>query len=159
RRARTAAIALGGLFTAMAVVYVTWRASEWALNVLLYNNKAFAVLEIDAQSDGIIAPDQLRRWSGVRIGQNLFAIDLAEVRRNLELVSLVRSVSLEKVLPHCLRLRVVEREPLAQLSIARPRPGGGVEWASFFLDADGYVILPLNPSQCAAGSQNPSSEQ
>jgi cell division septal protein FtsQ len=77
----------------------------------------------------------------------------------LELVSLVRSVSLEKILPHTLRMRVIEREPLAQLSIARPRPGGGIDWATFFLDAEGYVILPLNPSQCAAGSQNGSNEQ
>jgi cell division septal protein FtsQ len=159
RRARLAAIALGGIFIAVAGIYLAWRASECALNVLLYNNKAFALQQIDVQTDGVIAPDLLRRWTGARLGQNLFALDLNDVRRNLLLVSTIQAVSLEKVLPHVLRLRVIEREPLAQLSVARPRAGGGVELASFYLDPDGWVILPLNPAQCSAGSQTQWNDQ
>lgn len=158
-RVRMAAIALGTLFAGVAVLYVVWRSSEWALDALLYENKAFAIQELNVQTDGIIALDQLRRWTGVQIGQNLFALDLAGVRRNLELVSMIQSVSLEKVLPHTLRLRVVEREPLAQLSMPKPGPNGGVEMVAFYLDADGCVILPLAPAQCAVGAPNPSNDQ
>jgi hypothetical protein len=159
RRARMAAIALGGVFAAVAAVYLAWRVSEYALDVLLYNNKAFAIAMIDVQTDGIIAPDQLRRWTGVQLGKNLFALDLADVRRNLLRSSIIQFVSLEKVLPHTLRLRVIEREPLAQLSVALPRPGGGFELTPFYLDAEGFVILPLSPSQCAAGSQGLTNDQ
>ena len=158
-RARMAAIALGAVFAGVAGLFLAWRASDWALNALLYENNAFAVQEIDVQTDGVIALDQLRRWTGVQIGQNLFALDLVGVRRNLELVSLIQSAALEKVLPHTLRLRVIEREPLAQLSIPRPRSNGSFEMVAFYLDADGYVILPLNPSQCAAPSLNRSPDQ
>jgi cell division protein FtsQ len=158
RRVRMAALALGGVFTAIAGLYLSWRACECALNVLLYNNGAFAVKSIEVQTDGIIAPDQLRRWTGVRLGQNLFALDLTGVERNLKLVSMVQSVSLEKVLPHTLRLRVMEREPVAQLSVARPRTGGGLELAPFFLDAEGVVVLPLGPGQCVAGAPNPTTD-
>ena len=37
----------------------------------------FAIQRIDVQTDGVIAPDQLRRWSGVKPGENLIALDLA----------------------------------------------------------------------------------
>lgn len=159
KRMRMAALALGGVFVAIAALYLAWQASQCALSVLLYDNKAFAILEIDAQTDGVIAADQLRRWTGVQLGQNLFALDLAGVRRNLELVSLIQSASLEKVLPHTLRLRVTEREPLAVLSVPRPRTGGGLEMVPFYLDAEAYVIQPLGPAQCAVGSQLPAADQ
>jgi cell division septal protein FtsQ len=149
---RVAAVALGGIFVAVAAVCLSWRASDLALRVLLYENRAFAIQQIVAQSDGVIAPEQIRRWAGVRVGQNLFALDLAEVRRNLELVSMVQSVSLEKVLPHTLHLQVIEREPQAQLSIARPRMNGGFELAPYYLDAEGYVLIPLSPNQCVGGT-------
>lgn len=148
-RVRLLAVALGSVFAGIAGLYLAWRASEWALNALLYQNRAFAIQQIDIQTDGVIALDQLRRWTGVQPGQNLFALDLSAVRRNLELVSLIQSVSLEKVLPHTLRIRVTEREPLAQLNVARPHPGGGIEWVPFYLDADAFVISPLSPAQCA----------
>lgn len=156
-RIRIAAVALGSLFAGIACLYVAWRAGQWALNGLLYENPSFAVQDVRIQTDGIIARDQLRRWTGVQPGQNLFALDLAGVRRNLEMVSMIQSVSLEKILPHTLSIRVVEREPLAQLTVARPSPSGTIELAAFYLDAEGYVISPLSPSQCgpaAAGQTN-----
>jgi cell division septal protein FtsQ len=159
KRMRMTAVVLGSVFAAMAGLYLVWQASGWALNVLLYDNKAFAIQRIDVQSDGMIAPDQLRRWTGVRLGQNLFALDLAGVGRNLKLVSMIQSVSLEKVLPHTLRLRVIEREPLAQLNRATPRVGGGFEIVAFYLDPDAYVLLPLSPSQCAAAAPAPAGDQ
>jgi cell division septal protein FtsQ len=154
-RARMAAIALGSLFAALAGLYLAWRASEWTLNALLYENQAFAIQDIDVQTDGVIAPEQLRRWTGVRIGQNLLALDLATVRRNLELVSIIESVSLEKILPHTLRLRVIEREPVAQLNIPRARTNGGFEMVPFYLDAEAYVVLPPSPAQFATPPPSP----
>jgi hypothetical protein len=32
---------------------------------------------MDVQTDGVIAPEQLRRWTGVKLGANLIALDLA----------------------------------------------------------------------------------
>ena len=53
--------------------------------------------KFDVQTDGVIAPDQLRRWARVKPGENLFALDLARVKRDLELVPLIESVSVERV--------------------------------------------------------------
>jgi hypothetical protein len=131
-------------------LYVVWRAGEWALNQVVYENKSFAIRDLDVQTDGVISIDQLRRWSGVKPGQNLLALDLARVKEHLEMVPLIRSASIERVLPGTLRIRVVERQPVAQVNAPRPRPGGeGIEVLVYHIDADGYVMVPLDPRQRA----------
>src|SRR6266705_451033 len=144
---RKGALGLGGLFAVFFGSYLLLRAGQWALNQLVYENKAFAIEEVDVQTDGELAVDQLRRWSGVRMGQNLFALDLAKVRRDLLLVSRIQSASIERVLPHALRIRVIEREPLAQLTLPRPRADGRVEMATLQVDSDAYVMAPMDAQQ------------
>lgn len=154
-RMRLTAIALGAAFATIFGLYLVWRIGECALNWLVYENKAFAIQEIDLQTDGVVAVGQLRRWTGVKLGENLLALDLARVQRDLELVPVIKSASVERILPHTLRVRVVEREPLAQISVARPRANGGIESAVVHLDADGCVMLPLDPRQRAASANQP----
>jgi cell division septal protein FtsQ len=149
-RTRLAAVGLGVAFATVFGLYLAWRIGEWTLQRLLYENKAFAVQEIEIQTDGVIAAEQLRRWAAVKLGSNLLALDLGRVKRDLELVPLIQSASVERVLPHLLRVRVVEREPLAQINVPRPRANGGVEMGVFQLDADGFVMVPLDPRQRAA---------
>jgi cell division septal protein FtsQ len=149
-RLRWGAIALGVVFGAVFSLYLVWRTGEWAMNHFLYENKDFAVQQIDVQTDGVIAPDQLRRWAGVKSGDNLLALDLGRVKRDLELVPLVRSAAVERVLPRTLRIRVTEREPLAQIYAPQLRADGrGYDMRLFQLDADGVVMLPLEPRQRA----------
>jgi len=149
RRVRAGALTLGIVFFTVFGVYLAYRSGEWLLDRLVYENPAFALQELDVQTDGIISLEQLRRWTGVRLGENLLALDLARVKRDLELVPLVQSVSVERILPHQLRIRITEREPIAQVNVPRPRAAGGIEVAVFELDCEGWVILPLDPSQRA----------
>ncbi len=148
-RTRLGAIALGALFATVFGLYLIYRAGDWALNRCVYENKAFAIQQIDVQTDGVISVDQLRRWAGVRLEENLLALDLARVKRDLEMVPRIQSVSVERVLPRALRIRISEREPVAQVNVPSPRRDGGVEVAVYNLDAQGYVMLPLDPRQRA----------
>jgi cell division protein FtsQ len=100
---------------------------------------------VEVQTDGVIAPDQLRRWSGVNPGANLIALDLAAVKRNLELEPVIDSVSVERVLPRTLKIRVTERKPIAQVNMPRANGADGVVISVFQLDATGVVMLPLDP--------------
>jgi hypothetical protein len=156
-RVRMAALALGVVFGTVFGLYLIWRTGGWALNNLVYENQAFAIRELDVQTDGVITVDQLRRWTGVKTGQNLLALDLARVKRNLELVPIIQSASIERILPRTLRIRVTEREPLAQILMPRPRATGGIEMAVFQIDAEGWVIPPLEPRQ-RAGSPSPADD-
>jgi hypothetical protein len=95
----------------------------------------------------VIASQQLRRWANVRPGQNLLALDLARVKRDLEMVPALETVSIERVLPRTLRLRVTEREPVVQVAVPRLNARGVLENFIFHLDAKGVVMQPLDPSQ------------
>jgi cell division septal protein FtsQ len=144
-RTRLAAIASGVLFGTVFGLYLLWRTGEWALDKFVYENSEFAIQNIQVQTDGVIAPDQLRRWSDVKIGANLIALDLASVKRNLELVSTIDSVSVERILPRTLKIRVTERQPVAQVNVPRAVASGGIAISVFQLDADGFVMQPLDP--------------
>ena len=98
-RTRRFALTMGGIFAVVFSLYMAYRIGDWSLNRLVYENKAFSLDELDVQTDGVISADQLRRWAGVKFEDNLLALDLARVKRDLELVPLVQSASVERILP------------------------------------------------------------
>lgn len=131
-----ASLSLGTIFA----IYLLWRIGDWSMTRFIYENKAFAIQEIDLQTDGVISLEQLRRWAGVKREQNLFALDLTRVKRDLELVPAIEIAAVERVLPHTLKIRVVEREPIAQIQ-------------NYLLDAEGVAMSPLEPQQRSLPSQ------
>jgi cell division protein FtsQ len=147
-RARLGTISLLVLCGTFFGLYLLWRVGEVTLNAFVYDNADFAIQQIDVQTDGKIAPEQLRRWTGVKRGANLIGLDLAAVKRNLELVPEIDSVSVERVLPRTLKIRVTERDPIAQVNVPRADAGGAIVVSVFQLDADGMVMEPLDPRVC-----------
>jgi cell division septal protein FtsQ len=146
-RARYVALTFGALIGIAFGGFACLRGGQWVLDRVAYENPAFAISSIEAQTDGVILPDQLRRWANVRPGENLLALDLARVKRNLEMVPMIATVSVERILPKSLRIRVTEREPVGQVNVLRPNGRGGVEAAVFHMDVAGFVIQPLDPRQ------------
>lgn len=147
RRARVRVTTLAvsvSLGTAFAL-YLVWRCGEWAVNALIYENRGFAIEQIDVQTDGVIGLDQLRNWAGAKVGNNLFALDLSRIKRDLELAPAVQMAAVERVLPHTLKIRVTEREPVAQIVV--PSLRAGEKPLVYLLDAGGFVMHPLTPLQ------------
>jgi hypothetical protein len=128
---------------------VCWRGGECLLQRLVYDNPTYAIRVLDVQTDGVLAPEEIRGLAGVKTGQNLFALDLARIKRDLELVPAIQSVSVERVLPRTLRIHVQEREPVA--CILGPAGAGGTNAQArvFLLDAEGCLMPPLTPRQRA----------
>ena len=143
-RTRLASIGLGVVFGTVFGLYLFWRAGEWALDKFVYENSTFAIQSIEVQTDGVIAPEQLRRLTNVKLGANLIALDLATVKRSLELETTIDSVSVERVLPRTLKVRVTERTPIAQVNIPTAS-AGGIAASVLQLDANGHVMEPLDP--------------
>ena len=157
-RTRRFALTMGSVFAVVFGLYLAYRLGDWALDQLAYENKAFALQELDVQTDGVVSADQLRRWAGVKLEENLLALDLARVKRDIELVPLVQSASVERILPHTLRIRIVEREPVAQINLPRPRPNSSAELAVYQVDAAGWVMLPLDPRHRATPLKQPADQ-
>jgi hypothetical protein len=122
-------------------LFLVWRGGEWALRELVFENQTFAVRSVQIEGEGVIPRAEILRWSGLREGENLLGLDLARVKRDLELVPLIRSAAVERVPPNTLRIRVTEREPLAR--VLAPQAAGIGEEArivSYFLDCDGFLF-------------------
>jgi len=157
-RQRLGALVVGTLLGTVFGAYVLWRAGGWALDRLVYTNPAFAIRAVEVQSNGVISAGQVRRWANVRVGENLLALDLARVKRDLELVPRIATVSLERILPRTLRIRVTEREAVAQATVPRRNAAGHWEAAVYHLDAEGVVMWPLSAHAPGAAVSTPEEE-
>lgn len=146
RRLTLALLLASSVFFGLVVV---WRGGEELLRRLVYENPAFAIHHLEVQTDGVIALEQLRRWAGVKLDDNLFAVDLARIKRDLELVPSIESAAVERVLPHTLRIRVLEREPLVQVVVQPARTNDPRGPIIYQLDARGFVMYPLEGFQLA----------
>ena len=135
--------------------YVAWKGGDALLARLVYENPAFAIHQIDAQTDGVLSLEQIRRWAGVKLDENLLALDLARVRRDLEAIPNIKSAAIERTLPHTLQIRVSEREPIAQFVFPQPRSSNLWDRGVYLLAVDGMVMLPLEPHQKAVPNAVP----
>lgn len=137
------------LISVLGGFLIAWQGGDWLLRRFIYENSAFAIHHLDVQTDGYVSTEQLRHWAGVKLQQNLLALDLARVKRDLELVPVIQAVTIERALPHTLRIRVTEREPIARFVFAR---GSESEPDLFLIDGEGCVMVPLEPHQRISGA-------
>ena len=128
------------------VVYGGWRGIGALIERWVYNNDSFAITRLEIETDGVLAAEQLRSWAGVRPRANLMRLDLARVKRDLEMAPAIESVAVERALPGTLRIHVTEREPISQVMLVRQdgSPGG-----RYTLDAHGHFMFPIEPAQRA----------
>ena len=146
-RFRRVTLLLGSSLILFFTVFIVWRGGEMLLRRFVYENPAFAIRALDVETDGVLSPEQIRTWAGVRRNDNLLALDLARVERDLKLVPAIEAVSLERVLPGGLRVRVTEREPIAQVIQSQVRAANGYEGGVYTLDANGYFMFPIEAVQ------------
>ncbi|MBA4149645.1 MAG: FtsQ-type POTRA domain-containing protein [Verrucomicrobia bacterium] len=143
-RFRFAGIACSFLFVALTVGFVLWRGGEILLNRFLYENEAFAIRQVEVQTDGVIDIARVRVWAMIKPNQNLLALDLVKVKRDLELVPVIHEASVERILPNTLKISVSERTPVAQIPTIRLKQGGGYEQAVYHIDGSGFIFQPLD---------------
>ena len=145
-RLRQGGLVLSAMFGVVLLAFLVWRGGQWALDRFIYENDVFAIAEVDVQTDGLIAPDYLRAFAHVKAGENMLALDLNRVKRDLELIPWIQSAAVERILPRTLKLRITEREPVAQMRTRQRAANGADEEIVFQLDESGFVLSPL-PAQ------------
>jgi cell division septal protein FtsQ len=148
-RLRRLVLFLGTSLVFCLAVLLVWKGGEMLLRRYGYESPTFAIRHLDIETDGVLSAEQIRTWAGVRVGDNLLALNLPRVKRDLELVPAIESVSVERILPRGLRIRVVEREPIARVVFPILRPGGAYENGTYLLDANGYFMFPIDAAQRA----------
>lgn len=136
-----AALLLAGL--AALVLSLVRRGWTTLRDEVILPPRTFGVRVVEIQPELIwLSREEVLRWTGVRAGDNLLALDLDRIKRDLELVPQIEEVALERQLPDTLRIVVRERQPVARVHGVRPEAGRLVP-TTYFLDARARVMPPL----------------
>ncbi len=121
--------------------FLIWKGWGFAIDQLVYSNPAFIIQKISTETDGVLPADLIQRLSGVKKGDNLMAIDLFRVRRQLMLVPSIASASVIRRHPSEIQLRITERVPVAEVCLYRTtEPEKKLESVVLYIDAEGYVM-------------------
>lgn len=108
---------------------------------LFFENPDYRLKEIAVRTDGTLARDQVLAKAGVREGENIFRVNLAEVQKRLQELPQVDEVQVVRKLPSEIDIQIVERRPVAWITAAK-----GVanlfseEDAGFLVDARGVLM-------------------
>lgn len=122
----------GGLCLLM-LGWGTWLFMTWMGDLLFTQNPRFRLQKIEARSDSLLPENILKEWTGVQIGENLYRINLKDVRKRLEKQPIIRRAVVRRELPDTLSVAVYERVPIARMGLV----DGGMNW---LLDEEGIVI-------------------
>ncbi|MFA6173629.1 MAG: FtsQ-type POTRA domain-containing protein [Kiritimatiellales bacterium] len=123
---------------AAALLFGIFTGLKYTGSLFFDRNAKFELKVINITSDGRLPPEFFRERAGLQTGTNLFAVDFDKLRRNIEEVPLVESVTIERKLPDTLNIKVTERVAMAQIRW-NPRA------LPFLVDRYG-VILPMTRS-------------
>jgi cell division protein FtsQ len=159
RRIRFVATLFGFSLSLFTLVLLGWKGVDFVMREVVYTNPRLAIDDIEIETDGVLSSEKIREWARVKKGDNLLALDLSRLKRDLELHPLVEMAAAEKILPRTVRISVTERKPVAVVYLyyaGTTRVQNGLD--RIYLDAAGMVIPPLQPDERnPAADPNPSS--
>jgi cell division septal protein FtsQ len=148
-RVRLVSTLFGFSLSLFLLVMIGWKGVEWVMREGVYKNPNLAIDTIEIETDGVVSPDKIREWARVKLGDNLLALDLNRIKRDLELRPIVESASAEKILPRTLRIGITERRPVAMVYLYH----APTDLDRIYLDANAIVIPPLRRDE-----RNPKSD-
>jgi cell division protein FtsQ len=149
RRMRWVGRALVVVFALAFVGFIFVRGGGLVADHLLFKNPAYTLRSVAVTTDGAMSPAYLQACMNLPAAQNLYDLSLGDVEKRLRLVPWIKRVEMERVLPDTLKVRVLEREPVAQLVTAVQMPDRSIQRRVFHVDATGWTMPELDNSRRA----------
>ncbi len=125
-----------GMFAANVAIVAFLAFSGFRAARHLIATPEFALRTIQVEGTHHTSPEAIRARLAPLVGQNLLELRLETVAARVESDPWVREASVKRVLPHALRIQVVERTPAA-LAVIRG--------LAHVVDSLGFVIGPAGP--------------
>ena len=107
---------------------------------LFFENPDYQLSQIEVQTDGTLQRDQILKTAGLREGENVFGINLAQVHDRLQQLPQVDEVQVVRKLPGEIDLRIVERKPVAWITSDKQISDPFASEAAFLVDARGVLM-------------------
>ncbi len=152
-RLRAIVAAVGLVAIGALGALLIWSAYRLALQRFVYQNEAYTVRRIQIFHEGRLRPEHVQLWSGVAVGQNLFAVDLDQVRYRLEQNPWIARAEVDAHRPDTIRISVREREPVAQIVQWRHSEAEHRSWPETnYVDHAGFILPPLRADNLRPGA-------
>ena len=129
------------IFSVAVLSWAGWKGVRLAVDVFLLENSSFALRRFKLETNGRLKADQVLQWAGVHSGDNVLDLDLAQIKRNLEMVPMIYTVAVERVLPDRLHVKIKERRPVFRAYFLSPG-NSRIVMKPYMVDEFGFVLTP-----------------
>lgn len=103
----------------------------WLVFSLFMRGNLFAINQIEVFGNRSLSGKYIQSASGIEIGKSIFSVRSWEIENRIKKINDVKSVKVQKVFPHLIRIEIIERVPLAKVVI-------GDTW--FYIDDQGVRV-------------------
>jgi cell division protein FtsQ len=105
-----------------------------------FENPDYQLSQIEIQTDGTLQKDQILKTAELREGVNIFGVNLARVRDQLQQLPQVDEVQVIRKLPSEIDIRIVERKPIAWITSDKQISDPFASDVAFLVDARGVLM-------------------
>jgi len=108
------------------------------LDKVLYTNPRYDLAKIEIQPRGHFTERQICQAAGLKMGQNLWTLNLSQITNDLEKINNVSSAKIERHFPDKVAILITERVPVVKIVGLNDL---GIR-ETFYLDRDGFALKP-----------------
>lgn len=124
--------------TVTACIIGTWFGTQTLLNKFFYDNPTYDVRHFVLPSETGLSSQEFFATTGLGVGMNIFAIDLAGTRKALLALPQIKDVSVERILPDTIRIHAEAKKPAAWLVSDMNNKNPYTAPDSFLLEQNGF---------------------
>jgi len=128
-----------GLIALVGTLWAVMVGVKQLTRLLFTENPQFTLRQLELRSDGKLKDRHIREYGHLAEGANLFALDIRQIRADLESVPVVDRVEVRRQLPDKLVVEVKERIAIARL-------GSDDHRHYLAIDREGHVLGPSSRS-------------
>jgi cell division septal protein FtsQ len=139
-RNRRVLVLLSKIVLVVALVVGALFGVRYGAKRLFFENPDYQLGQIEIQTDGTLQRDQILKAAGLREGENIFSINLAQVRDRLQQLPQVDEVQVIRKLPGEIDLRITERKPIAWITSDKQISDPFASEVAFLVDARGVLM-------------------
>ncbi len=105
-----------------------------------FENPDYELTQIDIQTDGTLQREQILKATEIREGENIFRVNLAQVRDRLQQLPQVDEAQVVRKLPGEIDIRITERKPIAWITSEKQISDPFASDVAFLVDARGVLM-------------------
>ncbi len=98
-----------------ACMISTWFGTQSLLTKFFYDNPTYDIRSFALPPEEVLSGQEFFAATGLRVGTNIFTIDLAGARKALLALPQIKDASIERILPDTIRIHAEAKKPVAWL--------------------------------------------